>query len=200
MKINLWQPCSGSLGLKIEPSNAMVVPLWETFENINKRIEKKRQEEIRRQQNIIENRKKNLLQQKETFIKEQQSIKSFAQVLDMGIKYYKQGKIADAEKILFDLIRDPLFAPYKNEPEAAAAMFYLLREKLLPEKMKGFAENCLQNIAFDDDNLELFYDIAVFYEEYDDPSIAKDIYKKFIDNLYMDFKDVSGRYNRLLSI
>ena len=176
----------------------------EYMENIFKEKVKRKEYEKQKKQREKEakikaaeeaERKKQAKLEEEKKVKEKlQHKKEFLENISKGFKHISENKFPEALKLLRDIgfpedeiekieilkLKSKIFEGYNRIDNQQEALVELI-------KMLEFKEN----------NFEYFYNLATIYEANGKLLEAISIYKNFINNLYLDYKDVGKRYDKL---
>ena len=137
-----------------------------------------------------------LLDQKAALLLQRKELAAFKEKMK-GIASHVQNdpKLANSE--LLKLLKDNFLANHDKSIEYNLMLFYLYKHNSLTDKMLDLCHTILNQIEFSEEYLQLYYDIAILQEEAGDPVLAFNIYKQFIDNMYIDYMDVTDKYNKL---
>lgn len=167
--------------------NKKKVKLWES-------VEKKKaaaDEAARQKLSALKEKRKTLLLLR-------QNVASFKNKLENAVIEIKNRHPQKALTALLSISKDSVLSEYSQRTEFLISMFYIYKYTGIHDKMMELSESCYIELEFIPEHYDILYEIAICNENYGDPEIAKKIYKSFINNLELNYKDVSARYNNML--
>jgi hypothetical protein len=209
-KISLWQEINETslVSFNFEHSGYTKVKLWYNKEEQaliekSKKEEREKQEEVERLNKLSEQKKlamneiNSLQVKKNELISKRLKIEELNRKLNEAKNLYTKNRFAETNSLLNSILRDDTMKNLNTDLDYLSAMFYSYKFNELYDKLIEVSKLLYSDLNFDESNYELFYDIALANEEFGDISIAKNIYKRFIDSLAFDYKDVSKRYKNI---
>jgi tetratricopeptide (TPR) repeat protein len=124
-----------------------------------------------------------------------QEDREFKDKICKAFTFIENGKLREALKIIKE-IGNPENSNQKIEILKIRAKIYEVSG--LSDELEDTLEELLFLLELNDDTSEYFYMLAILYENENELEKAKNIYKKFIDNLIIYYKDVNQRYKSII--
>ena len=189
MQVKLWRPVSSPPVTGRKANRAPGRPVFRLWRNVDEERQQKhrdQQQGMLDQRAGLSDRKAELLAMRKTLAPLKQRCSAAAQALEAG-------QLDEAYSTLLGLLRDPALAPWQDRQELAALKLYLFQEKGLLDRMLEVADSAIDGLDFAEDNFPVFYEVAVLHQEAGDPARARAIFQRFVDGMYLDFRDVAQR-------
>jgi hypothetical protein len=192
MKVKLYtaKKVDDNFGIRLfQGKDSTVVKLWESIEEKKQRINAAIEKEKQLKRSELEKQKIQIVDQRRGIGKLKEKIKEINSLLANN-----DARKANSE--LLKLFKDPYLDTFKNMLEYKAALFYLYKQNMLVDKMFEASDGILEKIKFNEDNVKIYYDVAVLNEEFGDATKAAKIFRMFIDAMHFDYEDVVERFKK----